>query len=130
MSDHLEVTPAPQVQPVKPAVPEISTTIPTIIYVLYLLNFIIPFSALVGVIMAYINKGGEDDFLQSHYQFQIRTFWIGLLYVLVGAFLTVIVIGWLIIFFYIVWLIIRCAKGFKYLGKQQPMPEPTSWMFG
>ncbi len=130
MSDHLKSTPTPQAQPVKPSVAEISTTIPTVIYALYLLNFIIPFGALIGLIMAYINKGDTDDFLQSHYQFQIRTFWIGLLYGIVGALLTVIVIGWLIILFYIVWLIIRCVKGFKYLGKQQPIPEPTSWMFG
>lgn len=108
---------------------EISTTMPTIIYVLYLANLVIPFTALVGVIMAYINKG-DDNFLASHYQFQIRTFWIGLLYAIVGALLTMIVIGWLIIIFYIVWLIVRSVKGLKYLGKQEPIPNPTSWMFG
>ena len=112
-----------------PPTPETSTTIPMIIYALYLANFVVPFTALVGVIMAYINKG-DNNFLESHYQFQIRTFWIGLLYAVSGALLTVILIGWLIIFFYVVWLIIRCVKGFKYLNKQQPMPDPTSWMFG
>jgi len=109
---------------------EVSTTIPTIIYALYLASFVIPFTGLIGVIMAYINKGNEDNFLQSHYQFQIRTFWIGLLYAIIGALLTFIIVGWLILLFYAVWLIIRCVKGFKYLGKQQPIPEPTSWMFG
>lgn len=107
----------------------ISTTVPMIIYVLYLANFLIPFTGLVGVIMAYINKG-DGNYLDSHYQFQIRTFWIGLLYAIVGAILTMIVIGWLIIIFYIIWLIIRVVKGFKYLGKQQEIPNPTSWMFG
>jgi len=108
---------------------EISTTVPTIIYVLFLANFLLPFTGLIGVIMAYINKG-DDNFLQSHYQFQIRTFWIGLLYVIVGALLTLVVIGWLVLIFYLIWLIVRCVKGFKYLGKQEPMPNPTSWMFG
>ena len=127
MSDQTEVTQqAPSAQ-----VPtaEISTTVPTIIYVLYLANFLLPFTGLIGVIMAYINKG-DDNFLQSHYQFQIRTFWIGLLYLIIGALLTVIIIGWLILLFYAIWLIVRCVKGLKYLGKQEPMPEPTSWMFG
>lgn len=112
-----------------PPQPEISTTMPMIIYALYLANFVVPFTALVGVIMAYINKG-DGNFLDSHYQFQIRTFWIGLLYAFIGAVLTLIVIGWLILFFYLIWLIVRCVKGFKYLNKQQPMPDPTSWMFG
>lgn len=107
----------------------VSTTIPMIIYVLYLANLVIPFTALVGIIMAYINKG-DGNFLDSHYQFQIRTFWIGLLYALVGALLTLIVIGWLVLLFYLIWLIIRCVKGFKYLNKQEPMPDPTSWLFG
>ncbi|MEA1988810.1 MAG: hypothetical protein U9N57_06345 [Pseudomonadota bacterium] len=127
MSDQTEVT---QQEPSAQApAKEISTTIPTIIYVLYLANFLLPFTGLIGVIMAYINKG-DDNFLQSHYQFQIRTFWIGLLYLIVGALLTVIIIGWLLLIFYLVWLIVRCVKGFKYLGKQEPMPNPTSWMFG
>lgn len=107
----------------------VSTTIPMIIYVLYLANLVIPFTALVGIIMAYINKG-DGNFLDSHYQFQIRTFWIGLLYALIGALLTLIVIGWLVLLFYLIWLIIRCVKGFKYLNKQEPMPDPTSWLFG
>ncbi|WP_029408647.1 membrane protein [Thiomicrorhabdus sp. Milos-T2] len=118
-----------QIEPIQENKAEISTTIPTIIYVLYLANFILPFTGLIGVIMAYVNKG-EGNFLESHYQFQIRTFWIGLLYAVVGVLLTAVFIGWLILLFYAIWIIVRCVKGFKYLGKQEPMPDPTSWMFG
>ena len=126
MSDQTEVI---QKEPSVQAAAETSTTMPTIIYVLFLANLLIPFTALVGVIMAYINKG-DNNFLDTHYQFQIRTFWIGLLYAIIGALLTLVVIGWLVLLFYVIWLIIRCVKGFKYLGKQEPMPNPTSWMFG
>ena len=104
-------------------------TLPIIIYTLYLANFVIPFTSLIGVILAYINKNDDTSFLQSHYQFQIRTFWIGLLYFFVGALLTLILVGWLILLFYAVWLIIRCVKGLRYLINQQPIPNPTSWMF-
>ncbi len=117
-------------QKIKSNQKQLKTTVPTIIYVLYLLSIIMPFIAIIGLVMAYVNKDDEDSFLQSHYQFQIRTFWIGLLYLIIGGILTTIVIGWLIVLFYIVWLIIRCVKGFKYLGEQEPIPEPTSWMFG
>jgi len=114
----------------EPSVPELNTTLPMIIYALYLANLMIPFTALVGVIMAYVNKSDEHNFLQSHYQFQIRTFWIGLLYLIIGGILTLILIGWIVLLFYVVWLIIRCVKGFKYLNEQKPIPNPTSWMFG
>ncbi len=107
-----------------------NSTLPMIIYALYLANLAVPFTALIGVIMAYINKSDETTFLQSHYQFQIRTFWIGLIYLIIGGILTIILIGWIILVFYAVWLIIRCVKGFKYLNDQQPIPNPTSWMFG
>lgn len=107
----------------------VSTTVPTIIYILYLLNIVIPFTGLVAVIMAYVNKG-ESNFLQSHYQFQIRTFWIGLLYGVIAVLLTAIVIGWVLLLLFVIWLIVRCAIGLKHLGKQQEIPNPTSWGFG
>ncbi|MBD3756135.1 MAG: hypothetical protein IE937_10950 [Gammaproteobacteria bacterium] len=110
--------------------PPVSTTIPLIIYVLYLLNLIVPITSLVGVVMAYINRGDAVTFLQTHYRFQIRTFWIGLLYGIVGALLTAILIGWLILIFTLVWFIVRCVIGIKYLNKHQAVPDPGSWMFG
>ncbi len=108
---------------------EVSTNLPTIIYVLYLTSLVVGITSIVGVVLAYINKG-EDNYLDSHYQFQIRTFWIGLLYTLIGFVLIPIFIGWLILLFVVIWIIIRCAKGLKFLGKKQPLPDATSWMFG
>lgn len=110
--------------------PPVSTTIPLIIYVLYLLNLIVPITSVVGVVMAYINRGDAVEFMKTHYRFQIRTFWIGLLYGIVGALLTAILIGWLILIFTLVWFIVRCVIGIKYLNKHQAVPDPSSWMFG
>ena len=101
-----------------------------IIYILYLVNIVVPFTGLVGVIMAYVNQGEASDMLKTHYRFQIRTFWIGLLLLIVGALLTLILIGWLLILFYYVWLIIRCVKGMQALDQNQPVANPTTWMFG
>lgn len=108
----------------------ISTTIPIIIYILYLASLFLPITGLIGIIMAYVNKGTDSSILESHYQFQIRTFWIGLLYAVIGALLTMLVIGWLVLLFYVIWIIVRCVKGIKHLNQQQPIPNPTSWMFG
>lgn len=107
----------------------VSTTTPKLIYILFLANIVVPFLGLIGVVMAYVNKADAPEWLQTHYHFQIRTFWIGLLYVVVGAILSVIIIGWFIILFTIVWMVIRCVKGMKSLDEQEAHPNPTGWMF-
>ncbi len=100
-----------------------------LIYILYLAGIVIPFVSIIGLIMAYVNKGDAVEWIQTHYQFQIRTFWIGLLYVLIGFFTLFILIGWLILIFATVWYIVRCVQGMKYLDAQQAHPNPTTWMF-
>ncbi len=107
----------------------VNTSTPKLIYVLFLANIIIPFLGLIGVVMAYVNKADAPEWLQSHYRFQIRTFWISLLYLFVGALLSIILIGYLVIIFTVVWIVIRCVKGMKYLDTQQAHPNPTGWMF-
>ncbi|MDE3274142.1 DUF4870 family protein [Pseudoalteromonas sp. SSM20] len=98
-------------------------------YVLYLASIILGITGLIAVIMAYVNKKDAPEWVQTHYQFQIRTFWIGLLYAVIGGILTVVGIGLLILLFYLVWLIVRCVKGLKALDKNEPIENPTSWMF-
>lgn len=99
------------------------------VYILYLVGLIFGLTGIIGVIMAYINKSDAPDWLKSHYQFQVRTFWIGFLYLLIGAILSIVVIGYLILLFWIVWLIVRCVKGMKSLDQKQAHPNPTGWMF-
>jgi uncharacterized membrane protein len=101
-----------------------------IIYILYLVNIVVPFTGLVGVIMAYINQTEADETLKTHFRFQIRTFWIGLLYIFIGALLSMVLIGYLVLLFYVIWLIVRCVKGMQALDKNEALPNPGSWMFG
>ena len=100
-----------------------------LVYILYLANIVIPFLSIIGVVVAYVNKDDEPEWLQTHYQFQIRTFWIGLLYLFFGGILSIILIGWLILLFWLIWVVVRCVKGIKYLDAQQAHPNPTGWMF-
>jgi uncharacterized membrane protein len=101
-----------------------------LIYILYLLSLIFGVTSLVGLIMAYINKGDAPEWLQSHYRFHIRTFWIGLLLGVVGAVTAAFVVGILILVFLCVWWIVRCVKGMKYIARGSAHPDPASWMFG
>ena len=99
------------------------------VYILYLVGIIFGITGIIGVVMAYINRSDAPEWLQSHYQLQIRTFWIGGLYMLIGVFTAFILIGYVILLFWLIWLIVRCAKGIKSLDQKQPYPNPTGWMF-
>jgi len=100
-----------------------------IVYILYLVGLLFGITGIVGVVMAYINKADAPDWLKSHYQFQIRTFWIGGLFLFIGSLLSLVLIGWFILLFWVVWLIIRCVKGMKSLETKEAHPNPTGWFF-
>lgn len=101
-----------------------------LVYIFYLVGIFFGPLGIVGVIMAYVHKNDAPEWLQSHYQFQIRTFWIGAIYIISGAILALVIIGWFIILFWFVWLAVRSIKGMKYLDQKQAHPNPTGWMFG
>jgi len=106
-----------------------STGSAKIVYILYIIGIVFGLTGIVGVIMAYINKG-DDEVLDTHYQFQIRTFWMGLMYLVLGALLAIVLVGYFILLWWIVWLAIRSVKGMKYLDRGEAHPNPTSWLFG
>ena len=100
-----------------------------IIYILYLAGLVTGVTVLIGVVMAYMYRDTAPDWLKSHYQFQIRTFWIMLLYAIVAGVLTLVFIGFLLFLVLTVWWIIRCVKGLNMLGQRTAYPNPESWGF-
>jgi uncharacterized membrane protein len=120
-STPLPTTPAP------PAAQTDSTA--KIVYILYLVALVSGVTALVGVIMAYVNVGDAPEPLRTHYRFQIRTFWIGCLYALVAALATFAVVGAFLFLLVAVWYVVRCAKGLQYLGRGEPYPNAGTWLW-
>lgn len=118
-----------------PAVPTLAedkeARLPLIVYVLYLAGFVSGFTSIIGIVIAYVNKGEGPDWIQSHYEFQIRTFWLGLL-LGIGAFILMLPlaffgIGFLLPLAVAVWFIVRCVFGVKYLSRREPHPDPATW---
>ena len=100
-----------------------------VVYYLYLASIVLGVTAIIGVIMAFMNRLGTGDWLDSHYTYQIRTFWIGLLYFAIGVVLTMIVIGAAVIVATLVWWIVRCAKGMQRLSRGQAYENPATWLW-
>lgn len=116
---------APRPQPVS------DTTIAMIVYALYFASYIVTgLPALIGVIVAHIQVDTADPLLQSHYRFQIRTFWIGLLYLVAGIVLCLVLVGVLVLLWWLVWSLVRNIKGILSLNEGRPIANPTSWLFG
>ncbi|HEY6098149.1 MAG TPA: hypothetical protein VIW03_01875 [Anaeromyxobacter sp.] len=111
------------------AQPAPSDTTAKVVYILYLLSLVSGVTALVGVIMAYVYVGDAPEPLKSHYRFQIRTFWIGLLYGCVALLLTLVAIGVAVFVFLAVWLIVRCVKGLKAVDRHEQYPNVETWLW-
>ena len=99
-----------------------------VIYILYLAGLVIGISGLVGLVIAYINRGKAGGFVETHYTWQIRTFWIGLLYAVVSIVLMLFAIGFVLAFAVAVWFIVRCIIGIQALQRGEPIKNPQSWM--
>jgi len=97
-------------------------TLTAIIYALYAASFVIGITAIVAIVMNYVKK--EDvagTFLESHFRWQIRTFWFGLLWGVLGAISLIILVGWLVLAANGVWIIYRIVKGWLRLNDDKPM---------
>jgi len=100
------------------------------IVILYFVSYFTGLTGLIGVIIAHVQIGTADQLLRTHYQFQIRTFWIGVLYLVVGIILTFVLIGIAILLWWFIWSLVRNIKGILALNENRPIANPTSWMFG
>ncbi|WP_349359757.1 hypothetical protein [Stappia sp.] len=99
-----------------------------LIYVLYLVGLAFGLTALIGVVLAYMNRGAASGVLASHYTYLVRTFWLALGYGLVAAVLMVVGIGFLLMIAVAVWLILRCLRGLQWIGRGEPVPDPRSFL--
>lgn len=78
--------------------------------------FLTGWPSIIAVILNYVTRNEvRGTFLESHYSWQIRTFWFTLLWVLVAAALFITIIGiplaWVMIFVVGLWVIYRMVRG-------------------
>ena len=59
--------------------------LPAVVYALWILGLFHGVTLFVGLIMAYILRGGAGPVMASHYTYLIRTFWISVIWMIIGA---------------------------------------------
>lgn len=105
-----------------------SITTAKILYVVLMVGLVVPFTGIIALIIAYVNKGDGPTWLDENYRYQIRTFWIGALYFALSYILTFVFIGFITFAITFIWYVIRCAKGLKALGKEESPHNVSSWL--
>ena len=94
-----------------------------VVYILYALSYFTGITAIVGIIINYVKKDeAAGTWLASHFRWQIRTFWFGLLWAAVGIATFFILIGMAVLFANFCWIIYRIVKGWLNLNDNKVMP--------
>jgi uncharacterized membrane protein len=117
-------------------------TMPAVVYGLYLIALATAVPVLIGVVVAYASRDSAGPAMRSHFDFQIRTFWMSIAWWLVGALL--IAVGFPLSFVLIglpilwagfgivglvtIWYALRTIVGVVHLANGQPYPRPNSWL--
>jgi uncharacterized membrane protein len=85
------------------------------------------FPAVIGVILNYVKlEDVQGTWLESHFRWQIRTFWWGLLWATIGIITFLIVVGWFILIADGIWILYRVIKGWLNLNDSKPMPGASN----
>jgi uncharacterized membrane protein len=97
-------------------------TLTTVIYALYAASYFVGVTAIIAIVMNYVKKGDvAGTFMESHFRWQIRTFWFGVLWGVLGAITMVFIIGWFVLVANGIWIIYRIIKGWLRLNDGKPM---------
>ncbi|MEH6727712.1 MAG: DUF4870 domain-containing protein [Hyphomicrobiales bacterium] len=99
-----------------------------LVYILYLVSFVIGITCIVGLVFAYMNRSKAAPWLQTHYTYLIRTFWIGVLAFFIALVLTIILVGIPLMIAIAVWAIVRCVIGLQKVSRNEPIEDPETWL--
>ena len=90
--------------------------------------FLTGWPSIIAVILNYVKRGETTgSWLESHFRWQIRTFWYGVLWVGLCGVLVVLTLGlgllvvWLPLALVTVWFVYRIVRGWVRLGARRPM---------
>lgn len=113
-----------------------------VVYMLFLGSVLAVVTAPLGVLIAHLKRRNAEPWVQSHLQFQIRTFWLGVLggglfvatWQLMGLTGVPPMAPWALGYVYftacLIWMVGRCGVGITRLISNQPVANPRSLAFG
>lgn len=104
-------------------------TLTHVLYALYAVHWLTGgLTILTAIIINYVKRGDAAGTpYEPHFEWQIRTFWIGLLGYAIGGLLIFVVIGIPLLWAVSIWMLYRIIKGWLYLYDNKPLVNPRAW---
>lgn len=88
-----------------------------LVYILQALSLLVGLTAVAAVIINYLKRDEvRGTYLESHFNWQIKTFWWLLAGLVIGWLLTLVLIGFLVLLVVWIWYIYRIVKGWLALN--------------
>jgi uncharacterized membrane protein len=88
--------------------------------------FLMGWPSIIAVIINYVKRDEvRGTFLDSHFSWQIRTFWWSLLWLAIGGVLILVLVGWAILGLTGLWILYRIIRGWLALMSRNAMPMPN-----
>jgi uncharacterized membrane protein len=137
--------PMPQIVEPAPLQPAPSQGMVTLTHVLYALHgfsalmgvlgsalvltaFLTGWPSIIAVIINYVKRGdARGTWLDSHFSWQIRTFWYAVLWVVIAAILFLTLVGipfaWVLAVLVGLWVLYRIIRGWIALAQARPVPD-------
>lgn len=105
--------------------------------ILAIVNYVLAFAAisngvtlLIAAVLAYVRRDQAEPWLKTHFEFQIASFWYGLVIFILGFFtLWLLGLGLLIWLFGGIWLVVRSAVGLIRLVDGRAQDNPWGFLF-
>lgn len=93
--------------------------------------FVFGWPSIIAVIINYITRGNvRGTWLDSHWRWQLRTFWYAALWLVIAGLLAITLIGIpaaiLVIVVTGLWVLYRVIRGWVALAQRTPMPVPPA----
>jgi uncharacterized membrane protein len=90
-------------------------------------SFVGSVPSIVAVVLNYLKRSdARGTWLESHYSWQIRTFWYALAWLLVGVVLMLTIVGIpiavVVLAAMTLWIVYRIGRGWLRLNSRRPMP--------
>jgi len=111
--------------------------IPIINYLLLFCLIVGGMSGVIAITLIYLFQDDAPDWLKTHYEFQKRTFWIGIgvfipmVVLLISPVMHSLILGGAVLvlgFVLFLWIIGRCTIGFNHIVHNRPYPNPKAWL--
>ena len=116
--------------------------LPATAYALYFIGLANGLTILFGLVLAYVSRERADPVARSHYDFLIWTFWLGIVWAVIGGLLMlvglplslvliglpVVAFGAIILALLGVWFVVRLCIGAIHLARGETYPRPRAWL--